>query len=107
MMAQVSMPEFIPEEGGVTVIFDVREAEVDQIRGMVSQAGFAVRRYYRASEEHRLGGSPYGWIRLGAERPMREFTDAEQANIVAAFDALQHSAGFTCERLGVDIWTAG
>ena len=38
---------------------------------------------------------------------MREFTTAEEALIVAAFDAAQRAAGLDCVRVGVDVWVAG
>jgi hypothetical protein len=37
---------------------------------------------------------------------MHEFTDAEVDAIVAAFDLLEHRAGFACRRVGTDSWTA-
>ncbi len=96
-----------PREGGVKVVFDVPEAEVRSVAARVAAAGFAVHRYYHPDDEHRPGGSPAGWIRLGAERAMLAFTDAEQRRIVADFDQLQAAAGFRCARIGVDSWTAG
>jgi hypothetical protein len=101
------MPDFTPREGGVKVVFDVREAEVAAAERVVSVAGFEVRRYYRLGKEPRTGGAAAGWVRLGAERPMREFSEAESDRIVAAFDALQREAGFSCVRVATDQWTAG
>lgn len=94
-------------EGGVKIVFDVRKSDVDTVARQAAAAGFAVRRYYPSGDEHRPGASPEGYIRLGAERVMREFTDAEIGAIVAAFDAAAAQAGFACERVGIDSWTAG
>jgi hypothetical protein len=44
---------------------------------------------------------------MGAERQCQDFTDAEQAAVVAAFDAVQARTGFVCTTAGVDVWTAG
>lgn len=74
----VIVPAFDPREGGVKVVFDVPEDVVDDAVREITAAGFAVGRYYSGEAEHRVGGSAPGWIRLGAERPMLEFTDAEQ-----------------------------
>ena len=103
------MPDFEPAEGGVKIVFDVPENAVDQIVRTVGEAGFDVRRYYarQPALEHGLGGSVPGYVRMGAERQCREFSDAEQAAIVSAFDAVQARTGFACTRVGVDVWTAG
>jgi hypothetical protein len=100
-----SVPE--PREGGVKIVFDVREGDAEEVTLALAGAGFAVTRYYDVDHEHRAGGSPIGWIRLGADRPAREFSKQEQDRIVALFDAAQSSAGFSCDRLGTDVWTAG
>ena len=94
-------------EGGVKVVFDVPEDVVDDVVREITGAGFAVARYYSGEAEHRVGGSEPGWIRLGAERPMLEFTGAEQDRIVAAFDAALQESAITCRRMGTDAWTAG
>lgn len=101
------MPTFEPREGGVKIVFDVMESVADDVAQTVRGAGFDVRRYYQPEDEHGPGGSAPGYQRLGAERPMRTFTEAEQATIVAAFDDTQAQTGFTCSRVGVDVWTAG
>ena len=101
------MPAFDPREGGVKVVFDVPEDVVDDVVREITAAGFAVGRYYSAEAEHRIGGSEPGWIRLGAERPMLEFTEAEQDRIVAAFDAVLLESAISCRRMGTDAWTAG
>ena len=98
--------DFDPREGGVKIVFDVAEADVAEIVRTVRAAGFDVRHYY-PSDKPRRGGSAPGLVRLGAERAMHEFTEAEQARIVAAFDAAQSVAGFACARVGTDVWTAG
>ena len=103
----VTVPAFDSREGGVKVVFDVPEDVVDDVVREISAAGFAVGRYYSAEVEHRIGGSAPGWIRLGAERPMLEFTEAEQGRVVAAFDAVLQESAITCRRMGTDVWTAG
>ena len=99
--------QFEPHEGGVKIVFDVPADTADAIERTVGAAGFDVRRYYPAGHEPRRGGPAPGWTRLGAERPRREFSLAEEDSIVAAFDSVQDAALFTCTRLGVDGWTAG
>lgn len=94
-------------EGGIKVVFDVPEADADDVSGVVAAAGFSVRRYYGDEEQHGAGTAAPGWIRLGAEQPMTRFTKAEQESIVATFDAVQRESGFTCSRCGTDVWTAG
>jgi hypothetical protein len=105
----MTMPDFTPRQGGVKIVFDVPEHAVEQIVHTVGEAGFDVRRYYadRPELDRRPGGSAPGYVRMGAERRCQNFTDAEQAVIVAAFDAVQARAGFACTRTGVDVWTAG
>jgi hypothetical protein len=103
----VSFPGFEPREGGVKIVFDVPEAVAEDVARTVADAGFDVQRYYDDEHEHRLGGSAPGFLRLGAERPMREFTQCEEVAIVAGFDAIQDEAGFECSRMGVDVWKAG
>jgi hypothetical protein len=103
----MTVPAFDPREGGVKVVFDVPEDVVDDVVREIAAAGFAVGRYYSGEAEHRIGGSEPGWIRLGAERPMLEFTAAEQHRIVAAFDAALQESAMTCRRMGTDAWTAG
>jgi hypothetical protein len=105
----MAMPDFEPLEGGVKIVFDVPESAVEQVVRTVGEAGFDVRRYYAGHPEleHGLGGSAPGYVRMGAERQCQEFSDAEQAAIVAAFDAVQARTGFVCTRAGVDVWTAG
>jgi hypothetical protein len=98
---------FEPREGGVKVVFDVPEDVVADAVRKISAAGFSVDRYYRPEREHLPGGATAGWVRLGAERPMHEFTDAEQQRIVAAFDLKYEESPFTCCRMGTDVWTAG
>jgi hypothetical protein len=98
---------FEPLEGGVKIVFDVLEGQVESITRTVRAAGFDVQRYYRPAHEHQLGGSAAGFIRLGAERAMTRFTEAEQRAIVAEFDAVQSAAGFECRRAGTDTWQAG
>jgi hypothetical protein len=102
----MTVPAFDPREGGVKVVFDVPEDVVDDAVREITAAGFAVGRYYSGEAEHRIGGSAPGWIRLGAERPTLEFTDAEQDEIVAAFDAALQKSAITCRRMGTDAWTA-
>jgi hypothetical protein len=103
----MTVPAFDPPEGGVKVVFDVPEDVVDDAVREITAAGFAVGRYYSGDAEHRVGGSEPGWIRLGAERPMLEFTDAEQDRIVAAFDTALQESAITSRRMGADAWTAG
>jgi len=98
---------FEPAEGGVKIVFDVREPDVQDVALQVAAAGFAVHRYYRPDEEHSPGGSQTGHIRLGAERLMRHVTDAEVRAIVADFDQVQAREGFVCVHVGTDSWTAG
>jgi hypothetical protein len=98
---------FEPREGGVKVVFDVPEDAVANAVRMISAAGFSVDRNYRPEREHLPGGAAVGWVRLGAERPMHEFTEAEQQLIVAAFDSKYEESPFTCRRMGTDVWTAG
>jgi len=86
---QMDIALFEPREGGVKIVFDVWEADVAEVTRTVTATGFDVRRYYDPDIEHDRGGSAPDWIRLGAERPMREFTHAEEERIVAAFDAAQ------------------
>lgn len=95
-----------PREGGVKVVLDVAEADVEAATHLIADAGFDVRRYYSPDSEHVVGGSSPGWIRLGAEQPMREFTPAEQDHIVAIFDHVGASSGLLCARRGTDSWTA-
>ena len=97
---------FDPREGGVKIVFDVPEQDVDSVVVQVAAAGFGVRRYY-PDDEPRRGGPQPGDVRLGAERAMTEFTDAEVEAIVADFDAVQARTGFGCRRIGTDTWTAG
>jgi hypothetical protein len=101
------VPAFDPREGGVKVVFDVPVDVVDDVVRAITAAGFSVGRYYSRDTERRVGGSEPGWVRLGAERPMLEFTEAEQDRIVAAFDAALQESAITCRRMGTDAWTAG
>lgn len=103
----MTVPAFDPREGGVKVVFDVPEDVADDVVRQITAAGFAVGRYYSSETEHRIGGSETGWIRLGAERPMVEFTEAEQHRIVVAFDAVLQESAIPCRRMGTDAWTAG
>lgn len=98
---------FVPREGGVKVVFDVPTDLTDHIARVVGDAGFDVHRYYEPEDEHRPGGSPSGQIRLGAERPWHTFTDAEQGEIVAAFEAARVAHALPCAVVGVDSWDAG
>lgn len=98
---------FEPREGGVKVVFDVPEDAVADAVRKISAAGFSVDRYYSAEREHRPGAAAVGWVRLGAELPMREFTETEQQRIVAAFDSTYEESPFPCRRMGTDAWTAG
>jgi hypothetical protein len=98
---------FVPREGGVEVVFDVPEDVVADAVLKISAAGFSVDRYLRPEREHLPGGAATGWVRLGAERPMHEFTEAEQQIIVEAFDLAYDESPFTCRRIGIDVWTAG
>ena len=107
ILVLMTVPAFDPREGTVKVVFDVREGVVDDVVREITAAGFAVGRYYSRDTEHRVGGSEPGWIRLGAERPMLEFTVAEQDRIVAAFDAALQDSAINCRRVGTDAWTAG
>ncbi len=103
----MTVQAFDPREGGVKVVFDVPEDAVDDAVRQITAAGFAVSRYYTSETEHRVGGSEPGWVRLGAERPMFEFTEVEQHRVVAAFDAFVQESAMTCRRMGTDVWTAG
>jgi hypothetical protein len=103
----MSVPQFVPREGGVKIVFDVPEDAVDGVVAEIAAAGFVVGRYYTRETEHRSGGSEPGWIRLGAAQPMRDFTEAEQHRIVAAFDAASQALAIPCRRMGTDGWTAG
>jgi hypothetical protein len=103
----MTVPAFEPREGGVKVVFDVPEDVVDDAVRQIAAAEFAVGRYYSSEAEHRIGGAEPGWVRLGAERPMVEFTEAEQHRIVAAFDAVLQESALPCRRMGTDAWTAG
>jgi hypothetical protein len=103
----MTVPVFDPREGAVKIVFDVPEDVVDDVVREITAAGFAVGRYYSREAEHRIGGSEPGWIRLGAERPMLEFTETEQHRVVAAFDAALQESAITCRRMGTDAWTAG
>jgi signal recognition particle subunit SEC65 len=103
----MNVDDFEVQEGGVKIVFDVSEPSAEEIARAVRTAGFDVRRYYHPEDEHEPGGSAPGYLRLGAERPMHEFTQAEQTAIVAAFDDTMSGRGFSCERVGVDVWTAG
>lgn len=98
---------FKPREGGVKIVFDLPEAATDDAVRSIAVAGFEVRRYYAPEDEHRRGGSSPGRIRLGAERAMTEFTDAEQDAIVAEFDLACAASAIDCDRQGIDVWTAG
>jgi len=99
--------DFEAAEGGVKVVFDVPEVDVDDVALAVGGAGFDVHRYYHPDDERGPGGSPEGYVRLGAERAMSEFTNAEQEQAVADFEAVQRSHCFACIRVGVDVWTSG
>jgi dienelactone hydrolase len=103
----MTVPAFDPREGGVKVVFDVPEDAVDDVAQRIAAAGFTVGRYYASETENRIGGSDPGWIRLGAERPMVEFNEAEQHRIVAAFDAVLQELAIPTRRIGTDAWTAG
>lgn len=78
-----------PGEGGVKIVFDVPDDQVDQIVEIVGAGSFAVRRYYDAEDWHRPGGAARGFTRLGAERPRHSFSRSEEAAVLAAFEALQ------------------
>jgi hypothetical protein len=104
---EVTKPGFVPRDGGVKIVFDVPETVVDDAVSAVRAAGFDVHRYYHPGDEHRPGGSAPGHVRLGAQRAMHEFTQAEQDAVVAAFDDVEARAGFACSRVGVDAWTSG
>jgi hypothetical protein len=103
----VAGPTFEPREGGVTIIFDVPAADEAEAVRVMAAADFVVRRYYRPEREHLPGGSAPGWVRLGAERPWRDFTEAEQDHVVAAFDSVWDASALSCRRMGTDAWTAG
>ncbi len=103
----MTAPAFEPREGGVKVVFDVQESDVENVTRVLTKVGFDVRHYYSTEKEHIVGGSPPGWIRLGAEKRMREFTLVEQEVIVAGFDEVWAASGFICDRQGTDSWTAG
>jgi hypothetical protein len=103
----MAAPSFEPHEGGVKIVFDVPEHVVGEAVRKVSAVAFSVERYYRPERAHLPGAPEAGWVRLGAERPMREFTDVEQELIVAAFDAVSLASPFTCRRMGTEVWTAG
>ena len=102
----MTVPAFDRREGGVKVVFDVPEDVVNDVIREITEAGFAVARYYSREPGRRIGGSEPGWVRLGAERPMLEFTEVEQHRIVAAFDAALQELAITSQRLGTDAWTA-
>jgi hypothetical protein len=95
-----------PTAGGVKIVFDVPEATADATARTVEAAGFDVQRYYPDGNPSQGGAAP-GHVRLGAEQPRREFTDTEQNQIVASFDAVEKAAGFDCTRVGTDVWTSG
>ena len=99
--------DFESAEGGVKIVFDVPESDVRDVEALVAAAGLVVHRYYDPADQHRPGGSAAGYVRLGAERSMRRFTDAEVDAIVTEFDEVQARADFTCVRVGTDSWTAG
>ncbi len=103
----MTTPQFEPREGGVKIVFDVPEHDVADAVRKVSAAAFSVDRYYRPETAHLPGGAEAGWVRLGAEQATREFTNAEQELIVAAFDAVYQASPFTCRRMGTEVWTAG
>jgi N-acetyltransferase len=103
----MTVPAFDTREGGVKVVFDVPEDVADDVVRQIAAAGFIVGRYYSSETEHRIGGSEPGWTRLGAERPMVEFTEAEQHRVVAAFDVVLQESAIRCRRIGTDVWTAG
>jgi hypothetical protein len=107
MIRVMGQPEANPREGGVKIVFDVRQEVVDVAIAQVSAAGFEVRRYYPAGDEPRRGGSGAGYVRLGAERPMIRFAESEQAEIISAFEAVREARALSCTVIGVDIWTAG
>jgi hypothetical protein len=108
MIAGMAIPGAEPVEGGVKIVFDVPEELAVEIAAQLGDAGFDVRRYYRSADEAgRPGGAATGFVRLGAERPMRAFTDSEQAGIVAAFEAAQVTRRIRCTIVGVDTWQAG
>jgi hypothetical protein len=98
---------FESREGGVKIVFDVPADVVADAELRLTAAGFAVRPYYSADSEHRPGTAELGWVRLGAERPMRDFTDAEQHGVIADFDAAIAESTLTHRRIGTDVWTAG
>jgi hypothetical protein len=98
---------FKPREGGVTIVFDVPADDVADAIRTIGAADFLVSRYYLPEREPGPGGAGAGWVRLGAVRSTREFTDAEQQLIVAAFDAVYRESPFRCRRMGTDVWTAG
>ena len=99
----MSLPHFAPRESGVSIVFDVPAAEVRAVGGRVAAAGFEVQEYYRGPQIQRPGGAAPGMVRLRAQRPLADFSGAEQDRAVADFDAL----GVDCERVGTDVWTAG
>jgi hypothetical protein len=103
----MAVSESEPSDGGVKVVFDVLEDVVDDVVREITAADFVVRRYYSRETDHRVGGPEPGWVRLGAEQPVREFTEAEEHRIVAAFDAALQESAITCRRMGTDVWTAG
>ena len=103
----MAQPEFEPREGGVKIVFDVPQELVDVAIVHVSTADFEVRRYYPSGDEPRIGGSPVGYVRLGAERALSFLTEPEQAQIVTAFEAVSAARALSCTVIGVDTWTAG
>ena len=103
----MEQPVFGPREGGVKIVFDVRQDLVEVVTDEVSDAGFEVRRYYGPGDEPRIGGSASGYVRLGAERATFLFTASEQAEIVTAFEAVSAAWALSCAVVGVDTWTAG
>ena len=98
---------FRPRQGGVKVVVDVPNSEVERALAVIAADGFEARRYYPAGSKPRTGGPVAGWTRLGAERPRRSFTATEQAAVLAAFEGVLAAHRLRATVVGVDAWSSG
>jgi hypothetical protein len=102
----------VAREGGIKFVVDVPEADLHRALEQFSAAGFRAEDYYLFDQgdpqrQHGPGRAESGWVRLGAERPLRHFTSAEAAECESAFESCLVEGDLAVRRVGTDSWTAG
>lgn len=80
-------------------VLDVTADDLELATAHLTSAGFTVTDYYEGKRSHRGGAQP-GWVRLGAERSLRLFTEAERAQIEHDFSAAMDRATHRTDEWG-------